>query len=174
MDTSPSIGLCGRVSPSWLPRCCDLIDGGSCNLAAMATVFTMIIEGQLPGRFVWKDERSVAFLSINPLSPGHTLVVPREPIDHWLDVPAGLRTHLFEVAHDIATAIDSVWNPEKVGLLIAGLEVPHTHIHLVAINAERDLDFANAATNPDPSHLDDAADRIRQALRSQGHDSAAD
>ncbi|MBT8207802.1 MAG: HIT family protein [Acidimicrobiia bacterium] len=140
----------------------------------MATVFTMIIDGDLPGRFVWKDERCVAFLSINPLSPGHTLVVPREPIDHWLDLPEDLRSHLFNVAHSIGRAIESAWNPQKVGLIIAGLEVPHAHIHVSAVNAERDLDFSNAAADPDPSSLDDAAQRIRQTLRTQGHEAVAD
>ena len=64
----------------------------------MASVFTMIMNGDLPARFVWKDERCVAFISINPLAPGHTLVVPREEIDHWIDLDADLMNHLFAVS----------------------------------------------------------------------------
>ncbi|MEE8602881.1 HIT family protein [Euzebya tangerina] len=134
----------------------------------MATLFTMIIDGDLPGRFVWEDEVCVAFLTIEPLTPGHTLVVPRREFDHWLDAPADLRAHLFEVCHEISGAIDQAYQPEKVGLMIAGLEVPHLHIHLAAINELSDLDFAGVDRDPDATALDEAASRIRQALRDRG------
>lgn len=130
----------------------------------MPTIFTRIIDGDLPGTFVWTDELCVAFLSINPLKPGHTLVVPREEIDHWLDCPTDLRNHLFEVAQNIGRVIDQAWNPERVGLIIAGLEVPHLHIHVVPIWGAHDLDFANAARSITREELDDTADRIRSGL----------
>ena len=130
----------------------------------MPTVFTMIIEGQIPGTFVWKDEHCVAFMSINPLREGHTLVVPRTEIEHWIDCPDDLRDHLFAVSRSIAVAIDEVYHPEKVGLMIAGLEVPHTHIHLVPIDGVRDLDFANAAAHVEREELERAAARIREQL----------
>ena len=135
----------------------------------MPTVFTRIIEGDLPATFVWKDDRSVAFLSIEPLRTGHTLVVPRQEVDHWLDCPSELRNHLMEVATTIGLAIQSVWQPEKVGLMIAGLEVPHLHLHLVPIWGVRDLDFAgaSAATRED---LEAAAARMVAALESAGHE----
>ncbi|HSJ28659.1 MAG TPA: HIT family protein [Acidimicrobiia bacterium] len=135
----------------------------------MPTVFTRIIEGDLPATFVWKDDRSVAFLSIEPLRTGHTLVVPRQEVDHWLDCPSELRSHLMEVATTIGLAIQSVWQPEKVGLMIAGLEVPHLHLHLVPIWGVRDLDFAgaSAATRED---LEAAAARMVAALESAGHE----
>jgi histidine triad (HIT) family protein len=105
----------------------------------MTTIFTRIIEGELPARFVWKDERVVAFLSINPLKEGHTLVVPREEVDHWLDASSDIRTHLFEVCHAVGQALERAYSPKKVGLMIAGLEVPHLHVHVVPIEGVHDL-----------------------------------
>jgi histidine triad (HIT) family protein len=130
----------------------------------MPTIFTKIIEGELPGRFVHRDDRCVAFLSINPLQPGHTLVVPIEEVDHWVDASAELNAHLMTVCHRVAVAQQEVFDPLKVGLLIAGLEVPHLHIHVVPIRGVHDLDFSNADPNPDPAALDDAAAKLRQAL----------
>ncbi len=136
----------------------------------MASVFTMIINGDLPGRFVWRDERCVAFLTIVPLTPGHTIVVPREEVDHWLDLDADLLAHLTSVSQSIGKALQHAFDPVKVGVIVAGLEVPHTHIHLVPIRDEiRDLDFANAEQNPDPAELDRNAERIRESLRELGY-----
>lgn len=141
----------------------------------MASVFTMIINGDLPGRFVWKDERCVAFLTITPLTPGHTLVVPREEVDHWLDLDADLLAHLAGVSQSIGKALQQAFDPVKVGVIIAGLEVPHTHIHLVPIRNEvSDLDFANADQNPDPEELDRNAGLIRAALRELGYSQVSD
>lgn len=134
----------------------------------MPTVFTKIIEGEIPGTFVWRDERCVAFMSINPLRPGHVLVVPRQEIDHWLDCPPDLRDHLMEVSSQIGRAIQEVHDPEKVGLMIAGLEVPHLHIHLVPIDGVRDLDFANAAPSVEREELETGAAAIRDGLTSMG------
>ena len=135
----------------------------------MATVFTRIIDGDLPGRFVWRDQSCVAFLSINPLRPGHVLVVPRAEVDHWLDLDAALLDHLMSVSQTIGQALQSAYNPIKVGLMLAGLEVPHVHIHLVPIEGLNDLDFANADPDPDAAELDAAAEKIRTALRDAGH-----
>jgi histidine triad (HIT) family protein len=130
----------------------------------MATLFTRIIDGELPGRFVWRDDRCVGFLSINPLQPGHTLVVPILEVDHWIDLDDDLAEHLMVVSKTIATAQQRLFAPNKVGLMIAGLEVPHVHLHVVPIQGVHDLDFANADTDPDPASLDDAAARLREAL----------
>lgn len=135
----------------------------------MATIFTLIIRGELPGRFVWRDDRCVAFLSINPLQPGHTLVVPVEEVDHWVDLDPASMQHLTAVAHHIAKVQQDVFSPEKVGLMIAGLEVPHVHLHVVPIRGVHDLDFANAQSEPDPTDLDRAASAIREGLRAAGH-----
>ena len=135
----------------------------------MASLFTKIIRGELPGRFVWRDERAVGFLTVAPLRPGHSLVVPIEEIDHWLDVPPELMQHLTAVAQKIGQSIQETFSPEKVGLMIAGLEVRHVHLHLVPIHSLGDLDFAKADAKASPEALDAAAARLRAALREAGH-----
>ncbi|MFZ0013843.1 MAG: HIT family protein [Acidimicrobiia bacterium] len=134
----------------------------------MPTLFTRIIDGDIPATFVWRDDRCVAFMSINPLRAGHVLVVPREEVDHWVDCPAELRAHLMDVAATVGTALHRVYEPEKVGLMIAGLEVPHLHIHLVPIDGVRDLDFANAASSVTREELEQEATSIRQELKTMG------
>lgn len=130
----------------------------------MATVFTKIIDGQLPGRFVWRDPTCVAFLSIQPLRRGHVLVVPRDEVDHWLDVDDATWQHVMAVSRTIGGALQRAYQPAKVGMMIAGLEVPHCHVHVVPIDAVHDLDFSNASSAPD-EELDAAAEDIRGALR---------
>jgi histidine triad (HIT) family protein len=130
----------------------------------MPTIFTRIIEGELPGRFVYRDDTCVAFLSIAPIRPGHTMVVPVEEVDHWVDLHPDSVAHLIQVARRIGRAQMEVFSPARVGLIIAGMEVPHAHIHLVPINREADLHFENADQNPRPEDLDAAAERLRQAL----------
>lgn len=131
----------------------------------MATIFTKIMNKELPGRFVYEDDECVAFLTREPLAPGHTLVVPRREIDHWLDVEPGLMSHLIRVAQRVGQAIEHVYKPSRVGVVIAGLEVPHVHIHLIPINEVRDLEFARVDRNPDPSDLDEAARLLTAALK---------
>ncbi len=135
----------------------------------MPSLFTKIIRGEIPGRFVWRDERAVAFLTIAPLRPGHTLVVPIEEVDHWLDLPPDLLAHLTEVAHKVGQGIQQAFSPKKVGMMIAGLEVPHVHLHLVPIHELHDLDFSRADSSPDPAALDQAAEQLRTTLRAAGH-----
>jgi len=134
----------------------------------MATLFTRIIEGEIPATFVWKDELSVAFMSINPLRPGHTLVVPRDEVDHWIDCPPVLREHLLDVASQIGRAQQRAFRPERIGLVIAGLEVPHLHLHVVPINGAADLEFSRAAKTVSREALEESASSIRYILRSMG------
>jgi histidine triad (HIT) family protein len=133
----------------------------------VTTIFTRIISGELPGRFVHRDDRCVAFLSINPLQPGHTLVVPVAEVDHWVDLDPDLAAHLMLVSQRVARAQQETFDPLRVGLMIAGLEVPHVHLHVVPISGVHDLDFANADPSPDPADLDAAADALRDALAAQ-------
>jgi diadenosine tetraphosphate (Ap4A) HIT family hydrolase len=134
----------------------------------MPSIFSRIIAGELPGRFVWKDDRVVAFLSIAPMMPGHTLVVPRDEVDHWIDLDPALAAHLFTVAQQIGRAQQAEWNPRRVGMLIVGEEVPHTHLHVVPINQPDELSFAHVDPSPDPAALDAAAARMRTRLRALG------
>jgi histidine triad (HIT) family protein len=140
----------------------------------MATVFTKIIEGEIPGRFVWRDDRAVVFLTIAPITPGHALVVPIDEVDHWVDLDLELAAHLMRVAREVGRAQMQVFRPRRIGMIIAGLEVPHCHLHLVPINQEAELSFSRADHNPDQSALDDAAERLRAALRGLGHGERVD
>jgi histidine triad (HIT) family protein len=135
----------------------------------MPTIFSRIISGELPGRFVWRDASAVAFLSIEPMRPGHVLVVPREEVDHWIDLDPALAGHLFVVAQEIGKAQRLEWNPMRVGVMIVGEEVPHAHLHVVPINSPGELSFAGVDRSPAPEALDDAAERIRARLRELGH-----
>ena len=130
----------------------------------MPTLFTRIIDGELPGRFVYRDERCVAFLTIEPLRPGHTLVVPIEEVDHWIDLDDDLAAHLMVVAKQVGAAIDETFDYERVGMMVVGLDVPHVHIHVSGIDGTADLDFARVDRSPVPDALDDAASRLRAAL----------
>jgi diadenosine tetraphosphate (Ap4A) HIT family hydrolase len=136
----------------------------------MATIFTRIIDGELPATFVWRDPRAVGFMSINPLAPGHTLVVPRAEVDHWIDLDAADAAHLFDVARVIGVAQSAAFPCEKVGLIVAGYEVPHVHVHVIPTTSMRQLNFANAAAGVDPAVLESAADSIRARLRAAGRD----
>ncbi|NMH96471.1 HIT family protein [Pseudonocardia acidicola] len=135
----------------------------------MSTLFTKIIDGELPGRFVWSDDRAVGFLSINPLGPGHTLVVPREEVDHWVDADPELIGHLTVVAHTIGNAMRTVWQPPRVGLIVAGFEVPHLHVHVFPAWEMGAFDFATAARSVDAAEQDGHAEKLRAALREAGH-----
>lgn len=135
----------------------------------MATIFSQIIEGKLPARFVWKDDDCVAFLSNRPLRPGHALVVPRLEVDHWLDLEPSLLARLTEAAQAIGRAQMAAFKPARVGMMLAGLEVPHCHFHVVPIRGLHDLDFGHQDPNPDPASMDEAAQGIRRELRKLGY-----
>ncbi|HZP28365.1 MAG TPA: HIT family protein [Acidimicrobiia bacterium] len=134
----------------------------------MPTIFTRIIDGEIPGTFVWRDPECVAFLSINPIQPGHTLVVPRVEVDHWLDADPALNAHLMTVSQVIGQAIHRAFSPPRVGLLVAGFEVPHVHLHVLPITGEQDLHLDRSARSVDPAELAANGERIRAALRDLG------
>ncbi len=134
----------------------------------MAGIFARIIDGQIPSRMIWEDDECVAFLDVRPIAPGHTLVVPRAEIDQWTDLPASLATHLMQVAHAVGRAQQQVFSPSRIGLMIAGFEVPHVHVHVIPISSMSQLDFANADSNPDQGQLDGHLTALRQALTDAG------
>ncbi|KUI05927.1 HIT family protein [Mycobacterium sp. IS-3022] len=130
----------------------------------MASVFTKIINGELPGRFVYEDDDIVAFLTIAPITQGHTLVVPRAEIDHWQDVDSTVLGRVMEVSQLIGKAVVKAFPAERAGVIIAGMEVPHLHVHVFPTNNLADFGFANADQNPSPQSLDEAQAKIKAAL----------
>jgi diadenosine tetraphosphate (Ap4A) HIT family hydrolase len=130
----------------------------------MTTIFTRIIRGEIPGTFVYTDEACVAFMSINPMADGHVLVIPRDEVDHWVELSPYMASHLFEVSHRISKALQQAFPCERVGLIIAGYEVNHCHIHLIPTNNMGQLSFANAAASVERETLEQHAERIISAL----------
>ncbi|GAS94537.1 HIT family protein [Mycolicibacterium canariasense] len=130
----------------------------------MATVFTKIINGELPGRFVYQDDEVVAFLTIEPMTQGHTLVVPRAEVDNWQDLDPAVFDKVMSVSQLIGKAVTRAFDAERAGLIIAGLEVPHLHVHVFPARNLSDFGFANVDRNPSPESLDDAQARIKAAL----------
>jgi diadenosine tetraphosphate (Ap4A) HIT family hydrolase len=135
----------------------------------MGSVFSAIIAGDLPGRFVWADDDVVAFLTIAPVTPGHTLVVPRREIDQWQDVDPATFGTLTAVAQHVGRAVRRAFDAPRAGLLIAGLEVPHLHLHVFPAWEMGNFDISGADGNPDPESLDAAQTKIKAALRELGH-----
>ncbi len=140
----------------------------------MASIFTKIINGELPGHFIWKDEVCVAFLTIAPLKPGHALIVPRAEVDSWTDLEPDVMKHLTGVAQAVGRALDKAYQPEKVGLVILGLEVRHVHLHVSCIWKPTDLDFGNANANTPPDDVARNADIVRGHLRDLGYTQVVD
>ena len=133
-------------------------------LVPMATVFTKIINGEMPGRFVYEDDEVVAFLTIAPITHGHTLVVPRAEIDQWQDVDGATFNQVMGVSQVIGKAVCKAFDVERAGVIIAGLEVPHLHVHVFPARNLSDFGFANADHNPSQESLDAAQAKIKAAL----------
>jgi diadenosine tetraphosphate (Ap4A) HIT family hydrolase len=129
----------------------------------MATLFTRIINGELPGRFIYADELAVAFLSISPLTPGHTLVVSREEVDQWTDAGDPLLHHCLDIARRIGNAAKQAFDAPRAGLVIAGLEIPHLHVHVFPVWSLEDFDFSRARAASD-EELDQAAARLQAVM----------
>lgn len=130
----------------------------------MATIFTKIINREIPGRFVYEDDDIVAFLTIAPMTQGHTLVVPRAEIDNWQDVEPAVFARVMEVSQLIGKAVCEAFDTERSGVIIAGLEVPHLHVHVFPARNLSDFGFANVDNNPSPESLDEAQTKIKDAL----------
>ncbi|WRS29304.1 HIT family protein [Actinomycetaceae bacterium MB13-C1-2] len=133
----------------------------------MSTIFEKILGGQIPGKFVWKDEKCFAILDINPVAPGHTLVIPREPIDKWTDLPDELRSHLFDVAAKIGRAQELAFDVPRSVVIIAGFEVPHAHVHVIPATSEGSANLGNGAP-VDSETFEDAYRRLTAVLADQG------
>ncbi len=129
------------------------------------TLFSRIIQGQIPGTFVYRDDFCVAFMTINPITTGHLLVVPIDEIDEWTDLPSDLSSHLFKVAAQISEAQKIAFKCARIALIIAGYEIPHCHLHLIPSNSMADLNFENAITSSNRDNLEQSAALIIAELR---------
>ena len=133
----------------------------------MATLFTKIIDGEIPAQLVWRDEVCAAFLDIEPLTPGHALVVPRVEVDHWVDLPGEVLAHLTEVAARIGRAQQVAFDAPRVGVIVQGFEVPHAHVHVFPARTADDFDLARKRPRPADDLAQDAQ-ALRRTLRGQG------
>lgn len=129
----------------------------------MTTLFTKIIEGEIPAHKILEDDKYLAFLDLKPVNPGHTLVIPKREIDYIFDIEDELLGGMMVFAKKVAKAVRKAFPCKKVGLMVAGIEVPHAHVHLIPINSVGDLSFsrAKAATQDE---LAAAAQKIRENL----------
>ncbi len=137
----------------------------------MASIFTRILAGELPGHFIWKDEHCFSILTIQPIREGHLLVIPSVEVNHWDDVPPATAAHLMHVAQLLAKGIKAVIPCKRVGVTVIGLEVPHTHIHLIPIDGMADMDFGRQRPET-AENLAATAARLRLALVAAGHEQA--
>ena len=136
----------------------------------MPTLFTKIIEGEIPGRFVWSDETCVAFLTIEPLTDGHAMVVPRAELEQWTDADEETWAHLQEVARIIGRAQQAEWEAPRIGMLLEGFLVPHLHIHTWPAYSPEDFDPHSTMSDVPDERFDAAAERLRTRLRADGHE----
>jgi histidine triad (HIT) family protein len=130
----------------------------------MASVFTRIVKGEIPSYKVAEDDQHYAFLDINPLAKGHTLVIPKKEVDYIFDLSDAEYANLQVFAKRVALAVKKAFPCRKVALAVLGLEVPHAHIHLVPMNAEHDIDFRKPKLKFSPEEFEDIAAKIRSNL----------
>jgi len=131
----------------------------------MATIFTKIINGDIPCYKIAEDERFFAFLDIHPLAKGHTLVIPKQETDYLFDLDDELIAGLHVFAKKIARAIDMVIDCKRVGVAVLGLEVPHAHIHLIPVNNLFDIEFSKPKLQLSQQEFEEIASKIRGALK---------
>ena len=130
----------------------------------MASIFTRIVQGEIPCYKIAEDENYFAFLDINPLAKGHSLVITKQEIDYFFDLPDELIAGMHVFAKNIAKAIDEVVDCKRVGVVVLGLEVPHAHLHLIPINSLYDIEFSKPKLKLSPREFEDIALQIRSAL----------
>ncbi len=131
----------------------------------MASIFSKIIAGEIPSYRVAEDDKHYAFLDINPLAEGHTLVVPKREVDYIFDLSDSEFAELQLFAKRVAEAIRETMPCKRVGVAVIGLEVPHAHIHLVPVNTEADLDFRREKLKPAPERMAEIASSIAENFK---------
>ena len=134
----------------------------------MATIFTRIINGEIPSYKLAEDDEHFAFFDINPLAKGHTLVVPKREVDYLFDLEADELGRLFQFRQRVAKAIEANVKCERIGVAVIGLEVPHAHIHLVPINGIHDIDFSKPRVEMTEAQFLELASAVSAALNTPG------
>ena len=132
----------------------------------MSTIFTKIINREIPGHIVAENNDFIAFLDINPLVMGHTLVVPKEEVDYVYDLEDQVLADLNIFCKKVGKAIENVVPCERIGIAVIGLEVPHTHVHLIPLRTMDDINFSRPKLNPTQEELADIAAQIRNSYES--------
>jgi histidine triad (HIT) family protein len=130
----------------------------------MASIFTKIIQGEIPSYRIAEDDRYYAFLDIHPLAKGHTLVIPRKEVDNLFDLDDDLLAGMAIFSKRISKAIEKVIPCARIGIAVLGLEVPHAHIHLIPINSEADISFSRPKLKLSQEEFQEIAARIRKEL----------
>ncbi|MDK2841406.1 MAG: histidine triad family protein [Anaerophaga sp.] len=130
----------------------------------MATIFSKIVKGEIPSYKIAEDEHYYAFLDINPLAKGHTLVIPKQETDYLFDLEDDLLAGMMVFSKKVARAIEKAVPCKRIGVAVLGLEVPHAHIHLVPINAESDISFSKPKLQLSKEEMQVIADKIRQSI----------
>ena len=130
----------------------------------MASIFTRIVQGEIPSYKIAEDERFYAFLDINPVAIGHTLVIPKEEIDYIFDLPDGLLGDLMTFSKKVGLAIEKEVECERIGVTVVGLEVPHAHVHLIPIDSIYDMEFSKPRVTLSEAEFADLAERIGRHL----------
>lgn len=134
----------------------------------MTTIFTKIINGEIPANFVWKDAYCVAFADINPQTLGHVLVVPRVEESHFSNISDELAAHLFVVAKRLAYSQEKVFSCERSLISIVGYEVPHVHLHVFPTNSQSEAKPENAIAKPTEAEMATSMEKIRKQLIADG------
>ena len=127
----------------------------------MASIFSRIIDREIPAHIVAEDEHFLAFLDINPLAEGHTLVIPKHETDYFFDLEDEWLSGIMPFAKKVAKGIEKVVECERIGVSVIGLEVPHAHVHLIPINGIADMDFGKMKLSPTPDELAEMAGKIK-------------
>jgi len=130
----------------------------------MASIFTKIINGEIPCHKIAEDDNFIAFLDVFPLQKGHTLVVPKKEIDNIFDVEDAALGNMMVFAKKVAKAMENTFDCKKIGVTVIGLEVPHAHIHLIPIKAEKDMNFANKKLTLESEEMQSIAESIMKNL----------
>lgn len=132
----------------------------------MPSIFSKIINREIPGHIVAENEDFIAFLDINPLVMGHVLVVPKKEVDYIFELDDEIYSGLILFAKKVAISIKNVVSCKRIGVAVIGLEVPHVHIHLVPLNTMNDINFTKPKLNPSSKELTETAEKIKQHLES--------